>query len=124
VTGFITRGRGITVHLSGCRQLLALEPERRIKVEWHETGKAKHSGEVRILCNDKPGMLAEVGAVCKTVGINVTKLEAKSVEDNKAVLDLEVTITSVKELQRFMRSLEKVSGIIAVERMRSAVGGS
>ena len=122
VTGFITRGRGITVHLSGCAQLLALEPERRIKVQWHETGKAKHSGEVRILCNDKPGMLAEVGAVCKTVGINVTKLEAKSVEDNKAVLDLEVTITSVNELERFMRKLEKVSGILAVDRVRSFRG--
>jgi GTP pyrophosphokinase len=122
VTGYITRGRGITVHLSGCPQLLALEPERRIKVQWHETGKAKHSGAVRIMCNDKPGMLAEVGAVCKTVGINVTKLEAKSIEDNKAILDLEVTITSVKELERFIRNLEKVSGILAVDRVRTASG--
>ena len=122
VTGFITRGRGITVHLSRCPQLRALEPERRIKVQWHATGKAKHSGEVRILCNDKPGMLAEVGAVCKTVGINVTKLEAKSVEDNKAILELEVTITSVKELERFMRNLEKVSGILAVDRVRTSQG--
>jgi guanosine-3',5'-bis(diphosphate) 3'-pyrophosphohydrolase len=122
VTGFITRGRGITVHLSGCPQLLALEPERRIKVQWHETGRAKHSGAVRIMCNDKPGMLAEVGAVCKSVGINVTKLEAKSVEDNKAILDLEVTITSVKELERFIRNLEKVSGILAVDRVRTASG--
>ena len=122
VSGFITRGRGITVHLAQCPQLLALEPERRIKVQWHGTGKAKHSGEVRILCNDKPGMLAEVGAVCKTVGINVTKLEAKSVDDNKAILDLEVTITSVKELERFMRNLEKVSGILAVDRVRASGG--
>ena len=122
VTGFITRGRGITVHLSGCPQLLALEPERRIKVQWHGTGKAKHTGEVRILCNDKPGMLAEVGAVCKTVGINVTKLEAKSIDDNKAILDLEVTITDVKELERFMRNLEKVSGILTVDRVRTSAG--
>jgi len=120
VTGYITRGRGISVHLARCPQLLAMERERRIKVQWHKTGNAKHTGEVRILCNDKPGMLAEVGAVCKTVGINITKLDAKSIEDNKAVLDLEVVITNVQELEKFMRSLEKIKGILAVDRVRTS----
>ena len=121
VTGFVTRGRGITVHLSICSQLLAMDPDRRIPVQWHKTGKAlgKHTGEIRIICNDKPGMLAEIGAVCKTVGINVTRMEAAQIEDNKAVLSLEVSITDVKELERFMRNMERIKGVLTVDRVRA-----
>jgi guanosine-3',5'-bis(diphosphate) 3'-pyrophosphohydrolase len=119
VTGYVTRGHGITVHLSRCPQLLSMETERRIHVEWHETGKAKHSGEVRIVCNDTPGMLADIGAVCKTTGVNVTRMDAKSIEDNKAILKLEVSIHDVRELEKLIRQLERVRGVIAVDRVRS-----
>jgi guanosine-3',5'-bis(diphosphate) 3'-pyrophosphohydrolase len=121
VTGYVTRGHGITVHLSKCPQLLALESERRISVDWHDTGKARHSGEVRIVCNDKPGMLADIGAVCKTTGVNVTRMDARSIEDNKAILELEVSISDVRELEKLMRHLERVQGIITVERVRAGM---
>ncbi len=119
VTGYVTRGHGITVHLSNCPQLLSMESERRISVDWHDTGKAKHSGEVRIVCNDKPGMLADIGAVCKTIGVNVTRMDARSIEDNKAILSLEVAIHDVRELEKLMRHLERISGVIGVDRVRA-----
>ena len=83
VTGFVTRGRGITVHLSTCPQLLALEPERRVPSngtarQRDATPRSPH------VCTATMGMLAEIGAVCKTTGINVTRMEAGQLEDNKA----------------------------------------
>ena len=63
--GFITRGRGITVHVANCKQLMALEPERRIPVEWQREAGGTHSGELQIICTNQPGMLAEIGSTCK-----------------------------------------------------------
>jgi len=119
VTGFVTRGRGITVHLSTCSQMLALDPERRVPVQWHGAAKGRHSGEVRIVCTDTMGMLAEIGAVCKTNGINVTRMEAGPIEDNKAEIMLEVSIGDVRELEQLMRLTERIKGVISIERVRS-----
>jgi GTP pyrophosphokinase len=118
VTGFVTRGRGITVHLSNCAQMLALDSDRRVPVQWHGAHKGRHSGEVRIVCTDTMGMLAEIGAVCKTTGINVTRMEAGQIEDNKAEIILEVSIVDVRELQHLMRLCERIKGVIAVDRVR------
>jgi GTP pyrophosphokinase len=119
VTGYVTRGHGISVHLSNCNQMLALDPERRVPVQWHDAHQGRHSGEVRIICTDTMGMLAEIGAVCKTTGINVTRMTAGQIEDNKAEIILEVSILDIRELQNLMRLCERIKGVIAVERVRS-----
>ena len=119
VTGYVTRGRGITVHLSTCSQVLALDAERRVPVQWQSSTKGRHSGEVRIVCSDQMGMLAEIGAVCKTTSINVTRMEAHQIEDNKAEITLEVSILDVRELQKLMNSVERIRGVISVDRVRA-----
>ena len=124
VIGFVTRGRGITVHLSNCNQMLALDPERRVPVQWHGESRGRHTGEVRIVCTDTMGMLADIGAVCKTTGINVTRMEAGPMEDNKAEIILEVSITDVRELDHLMQMTERIRGVISVERVRSHMQAS
>ncbi|MCK6504143.1 bifunctional (p)ppGpp synthetase/guanosine-3',5'-bis(diphosphate) 3'-pyrophosphohydrolase [Myxococcota bacterium] len=120
VVGFITRGRGITVHARSCPQLLNMEPERRIAVDWHGGGgQASHTGEISVVCADKPGMLADVGAACKVGGINVTRMEARSLGDDKALLSLEVAVTDVQQLHKLMRELERIKGVITVDRVRA-----
>ena len=60
VKGFITRGRGITVHQRDCRQLKNMAPERRISVQWDEEVDARHSNSLSIYCQNKPGMLSQI----------------------------------------------------------------
>ena len=117
VAGFITRGRGITVHKVACSQLLAMDPERRVKVEWHAESKSRHTSELEIVCVNKPGMLADLGAICKTQNINVTRMTANPIEDNKAILNLEVSVLNVSELIFLMRNIEKIKGVIRVNRL-------
>ncbi len=119
VEGFITRGRGITVHLANCTQLLASDPERRIPVEWHKGASGAHTGEIQILTTSTPGMLAEVGVICKTLAINVTRLEAKELDDGRAEFTLSVNVGDVDQLVHLMRSLERIDGVIRVDRVRS-----
>jgi GTP diphosphokinase / guanosine-3',5'-bis(diphosphate) 3'-diphosphatase len=116
VAGFITRGRGITVHKAACRELLSLEPERRVKVQWHSESKSRHSGELEVVCANKPGMLADLGAICKTLNINVTRMNASTMDDGKALLNLEVSVLNINELGSLMRNIKKLKGVIRVDR--------
>ena len=123
VTGYITRGRGITVHSVLCPQIHSLEPERRVAVEWHKASKALHTGELRIACRNRSGMIADVGIVCKGLGINVGRIEARPLEDNKGVITAEVEVRDIEQLNKLMRNLEKIEGVIGVERVRALPQG-
>jgi GTP pyrophosphokinase len=119
VMGFITRGRGITVHLAHCPQLLASEAERRVPVAWHQGASGAHTGEIRIVTANTPGMLAEVGGICKALSINVTRLEAKEVDEGRAEFTLSVNVGDVNQLAHLMRNLEQIDGVLRVDRVRS-----
>lgn len=122
VVGYITRGRGITVHHQSCTTVMNLDQERRVPVQWHRGAKGVHSGELRIVCSDEPGLLADIGAACKTAEVNVTRMEAKGIDDHKALFTLEVTVSDVAQLTRLMRNIEKINDVISVDRVRDHVG--
>ena len=117
VTGFITRGRGITIHRSTCGQLTGMDPERRIAVEWAGNNEAKHSGEIEIYCDDRPGMLANITKVCEKAKINIQRAEAKGLPDHKAVCTLQVSVRDVGELSGLIRFVEQIKGVDSVHRM-------
>ncbi|MBX2799058.1 MAG: bifunctional (p)ppGpp synthetase/guanosine-3',5'-bis(diphosphate) 3'-pyrophosphohydrolase [Myxococcales bacterium] len=117
VVGFITRGRGITVHRSGCEQLSTMDPERRIPVEWDDQAQVKHTGEIRIFCSNRPGMLANITKICEQVGVNINRAEATTEEGTvPASVILELSLRDVHELTRLVRNIEKLPGVEAVHR--------
>ena len=93
-------------------------------VEWHRGAKGLHSGELRIVCSDEPGMLAEIGAACKSTDVNVTRMEARGIDDHKALFTLEVSIADVKQLARLIRNIEKINHVISVDRVREQAAGA
>lgn len=123
VAGFVTRGHGISVHVRECPNLLASDPNRRITVQWSRDAKGTHPGELRIICADVPGMLADIGNACRAIGVNVTRMEARAIDDDKALFTLEVSVTDVEHLGRLMRSVERIDGVISVDRVRQAAAG-
>ncbi len=120
VAGYITQGRGITVHVANCPQLLALAPERRVRVDWHRRSRGTHSGELRIVCSNRTGMVADIGGVCKSLEININHIASEPTEDGRTVLSLEVNVSDVRQLTRLMRNIEKIDGVFSVERVREA----
>jgi GTP pyrophosphokinase len=118
VVGFITRGRGITVHRTGCAQLSGMDPERQLAVEWDQSGESRHSGEIRIFCADRPGMLAHITKLCEQNGVNIQRAEARAggADASAAVVTLALELRDVGELNRLIANMEKLPGVNAVHR--------
>ncbi|MBM75905.1 MAG: GTP pyrophosphokinase [Proteobacteria bacterium] len=117
IAGFITRGRGISIHRSDCSQLLSSDPDCRINVQWHNGAQGQHTSELEIICNNKMGMLAELGAACKTHSINITRMEATTLTDNKARLSLEISVQDISQLKRLTRTIRQISGVLRIDRV-------
>ena len=117
ITGFITRGRGISIHRSDCKQLLHSDVSLRIAVEWQQNSETAHTTALEILCNDQMGILADLGTVCKTHNINVSRMDGRSTDGNQARLYLEIIIKSVSSLNSLMRTIRKISGVLQVKRI-------
>jgi GTP pyrophosphokinase len=116
IVGFITRGRGVTVHTARCEKALAMDPLRRVDVSWDVKGDFKRVVAVRITSDDKPGLLARVSQIFGEAGVNIAQADVRSHAD-KAVLSFEVAVQDLKQLTTVMKSLERVEGVRSVERL-------
>ncbi len=116
VVGFITRGRGITVHRDDCETLQRLDEERTVHVEWDLSQSSKHSNVLKIYCSDRPGILAKVTKVCEQAQVNIEKAEGLTAKDGSAVVILQLAVTDLGELTRVIRNIEKIQGVESVER--------
>jgi GTP diphosphokinase / guanosine-3',5'-bis(diphosphate) 3'-diphosphatase len=116
IVGFITRGRGITVHRTTCAQLAGLEADRQVPVQWDPTTVGPHSGEIEIVCAHRPGMLANITKVCEQNQVNIQRAEAKCIADDRALCQLQIAVRDIGELTRLIRNIEKISGVESVHR--------
>ena len=123
IVGYVTRGKGVSVHSVACPNVVNLmyDPERRIDVEWDKArsreGAASYTVRLTIEVEDRKGLLAAVSAKIADINTNITDLEARSgVNDQRARIDLTVEIGDLKHLEKVIKSLKSVSGVLDVER--------
>ena len=117
IAGFITRGRGVTVHTVACEKALATDPERRVDVNWDVRGDFKRPVTLRVLTADRPGLLADISNTFSKKGVNISQANCRATGDDRAVNTFEVTISDLKQLTELMRSIESLGGVYSVERI-------
>ncbi len=117
VTGFITRGRGVTVHTQSCPKALDLDPERRIEVDWDTSVKAHHAVAIQVLCADKPGLLANISQSFSDAGVNITQAHCRATDDGRAVNTFNATVTDLDQLKGVIRKLSRINGVFSVDRV-------
>ncbi|ATB38186.1 GTP pyrophosphokinase [Cystobacter fuscus] len=117
IAGFITRGRGVTVHTVGCDKALATDPERRVDVSWDVRGDFKRPVTLRVLTTERTGMLADISNTFSKKGVNISQANCRATGDERAVNTFEVTITDLKQLTDLMRTIERLPGVYSVERI-------
>ena len=119
VTGFITRGRGVTIHAIDCAKVLANDPERRVDVEWEESSELSHEAKIKVVSIDKPGLLASLTKTISSVGVNISQANIRTTNDEKAVNIFVMEVKSRHQLEEVIRAIETLSGVISVNKIRS-----
>ena len=117
IVGFITRGRGVTVHTGNCDKAKATDPERKVDVAWDVRGDFRRPVTLRVLTADRPGLLADMSQIFSKKGVNISQANCRATGDDRAVNTFEVTITNLKQLTDLMRNIEKLTGVFSVERV-------
>ncbi len=117
IQGFITRGRGISVHRADCIHVHEMIPERRIAVEWDKDSKAQRPVTVEILCADRPGLLASLSKAITAEDVNISRAEVYTTPDEKAVATFEVAVKDADHLKRILKALSRIKGVYNVHRV-------
>ena len=123
IVGYITRGKGVSVHSASCPNVVNLmfDPERRIEVEWDQAaGDAPYTVRLTMQVEDRKGMLAEISAKVSDINTNITNMQARTGDDQQARIDMTVEIRDVKHLDKVIKSIKGVEGVLGVERTARA----
>ena len=121
IIGFITRGRGVTVHIASCAKALDSDKERKVEVQWNitEKGAIKRHVRIRVVTLDEPGFLALMSQTISSFGVNIASANIRTTHDKKAIAVFDVEVGDLGQLQKITSALEGKKGVISVERLRS-----
>ncbi|OFV87346.1 MAG: GTP pyrophosphokinase, partial [Acidobacteria bacterium RBG_16_68_9] len=114
ILGFITRGRGVTVHSVDCPRVLESDPQRRVDVVWESGANGMRAVRIEVVCVDEPGLLAAITKSISSVGVNIRSANVRSTPDKQALNSFEVVVGTVDQLNRIIRAVGKVRGVIRV----------
>jgi GTP pyrophosphokinase len=118
IVGYITRGKGVSVHSATCSNVVNLlyDPERRIDVEWDKgSDPSPYTVRLSIQVEDRKGILADVSSKIAGINTNIRNVEATT-SDQRGRIDMTVEISDVTHLQKVIKSLRSVAGVVDVER--------
>lgn len=117
IIGFITRGRGATIHRRECVKAFDTDPERRIEVSWDSKAKIHRPVQLKVVTANKPGILATVSQTFSGQKINISEANCRAEDDERACNTFTFTVSDIAQLKSVMKALQKVSGVVAVERV-------
>lgn len=118
IIGYISRGRGITVHRIDCERVLDMDPNRGIDVTWSDEAEAAtHEIKIKVICNDESGILNSMSKIITDSGINIRSVNIKVNNDKKALGLFDLEVKTKNQINSCIQQLESLKGIILVERV-------
>ncbi|GHU82361.1 (p)ppGpp synthetase [Clostridia bacterium] len=117
IVGYITRGRGVTVHKADCINALNSEPERMVEVSWDAAAQSRFLVSIRIVAYDHDGLLAELATFFRTQEAPIDALNIKVHKDGTATISLQVQTQSRAHVDKIIKSLHKRTDVIEVFRV-------
>lgn len=121
IIGFISRGRGITIHTALCPHIQEFDSERLIDVHWSIKEKQNYPVGMRVICRDKKGLLAELSAVISTLDINISHAEIDTRQhDMQAICNFKLDVMDLNQFKEVVTAMKKLNSVISVERVAGA----
>jgi len=119
IIGYVTRGRGVSVHRKDCINVQnELESDRLIEVKWVTAGNVAYKASITVMANDRTALLMEVTNVIGEAKVPLTAINARTTRDQIAVINLTLEITDTEQLDKIIRRLKKVDGVFEVTRSK------
>jgi GTP pyrophosphokinase len=119
VIGFISQGLGVTVHAADCPKILETDPERRIEVSWNRQKGTTRPVKIRVHSLNQKGVLAAITKVIAKCESNILRASIYTTDEGRGILSFEVDVLDVQHLNRVMEGIQKVKGVLQVERVKS-----
>jgi GTP pyrophosphokinase len=120
VLGFITRGRGVSIHNENCRHVKEADPDRLVAVSWEPSEKSTYPARLRVSSMEGKGVLADISTVFSLKDANIIQAEVKTTVDNKGIALFTIEVEDYAQLQDIIRAIKKVRNVLMVERLQDA----
>jgi len=121
IVGFITKGKGVSVHRTDCHNITNLpesERVRLIKVEWDNAkGTKAYNADVNIVANDRKGLFSDISRVCLDMDVNIAGVNLKTNNDYTVSIAMTLTISSASEMNKILRTLRGIQSVLEVYRV-------
>ena len=118
LVGFVTKGRGVTIHRRDCPNLesLAVDTERLIEVEWRPESESTTTARLLVETVDRPGIIAALSSLISSANVNISHLHASSTSDKKAHITLNLEVKDRIQLTGLIHKIVQTEGVIRVRR--------
>ncbi|MGI6204717.1 MAG: RelA/SpoT family protein [Anaerovoracaceae bacterium] len=119
IIGFITKGRGVSVHRKDCVNIKAMPEENRerfIEVEWADMDGVEYDAGITIICDDRKGLFSDISRVCEAMDVRITGVNTRIGENRVATIWLTVSITSIDQIDKLMLNLKGIPNVLEVFR--------
>ena len=122
IIGYITRGRGVSVHRADCNNIndIDFEEGRRIEVEWAEEEASKYEVEIQVNANDRAGLLVEISQLLFALGHSLIAVNARTMKGNTCAISLKIEISNIDELEMIITKLKMIESVTDVFRVKSS----
>jgi GTP pyrophosphokinase len=117
IMGYITRGKGVTIHRADCSYLASTESFRQIPAEWDGGKKQLYAVNIQVVTVDKPGLLADITNALKTAEVNVTRAQVETTADRKGIAKFTIQVADQQHLEKVFAALKRLKEVISVRRM-------
>ena len=119
IVGYITRGKGVTIHRSDCAYLARTESFRQIPAEWDGRPQDLYPANIQVVTVDKPGLLADISNALKSADVNVTKASVTTTAEQRGIANFTVQVSDQQHLDRVFTALKKLKEVISVKRVKT-----
>ena len=120
IIGYITRGRGVSIHRKDCPNIAELdEQERFIDVEWDTSEKAAYPVEIQIIATDRPGLLTDITQKMNDLDLSILSLNARTSKERLVIINMTSEIKDIVQLRELTKRIRKINGVIDVYRVTS-----
>lgn len=121
IIGYITKGRGVSIHRKDCPNMVSLpeeEKERFIEVEWEQNAHESYEADITIIAEDRKGLFSDISKVCENAGTDITSVNARADKDGNATVALTVMISNIGQIGKLTLAMKSIEGVYEVFRSK------